>query len=163
MYSHFSFHWLCRCVHCLYTDSETHFKVVVVSETFEGMPLLKVCRVQKFLSPPPPRLDSYFLQHVKAVSNHKLEVGNTWELDYKATCEPDFIVKICTRVVFFVIVFQRHLEISLWLLKLQVTQYKYMYVNIYHAMKGLLRTFRITMVMRFSSALLRLMEGLGAH
>ena len=32
--------------HCLYTDSEKHFKVVVESETFEGMPLLKVCRVQ---------------------------------------------------------------------------------------------------------------------
>ena len=31
--------------HCLYTDSEKHFKVVVVSEMFEGMPLLKVCRV----------------------------------------------------------------------------------------------------------------------
>ena len=33
-------------LHYLYTDSETHFKVVVVSETFEGMPLLKVCREQ---------------------------------------------------------------------------------------------------------------------
>ena len=42
MYSHFFFQWRCRYVHCLYTDSETHFKVLVVSGTSEGTPLLKV-------------------------------------------------------------------------------------------------------------------------
>ena len=46
LYSHCFFRWLCHYHHYLYTDSETHFKVVVVSETFEGMPLLKVCREQ---------------------------------------------------------------------------------------------------------------------
>ena len=46
MYSHCFFCWPCHYLHYLYTDSETHFKVVVVSETFEGMPLLKVCREQ---------------------------------------------------------------------------------------------------------------------
>ena len=48
LYSHCFFHWPSSSsyLHYLYTDSETHFKVVVVSETFEGMPLLKVCREQ---------------------------------------------------------------------------------------------------------------------
>ena len=70
---------------------------------------LKECRywkyveyktVASFLSL--PRLNSDFLQqHVKAVSNHKLEVWNTWEQDYKAACEPDFIVKIIIYMSFF--------------------------------------------------------------
>ena len=48
MYSHCFFHWPCCYLHYLYTDSETHFKVVVVSETFEGMSLLKVCTCREW-------------------------------------------------------------------------------------------------------------------
>ena len=56
MYSHCFFHWLCHYLHYLYTDSETHVKVVVVSETFEGIPLLEVCREQNHCLIPIPFL-----------------------------------------------------------------------------------------------------------
>ena len=61
MYSHFFFQWPCHYVHFLYTDSETHFKVVVMSEMFEGMPLLKVCRVQNHCLILRPRFQFWLL------------------------------------------------------------------------------------------------------
>ena len=75
-----------------------------MSETFEGMPLLKVCRVQNsglVPKPPPPQLR--FLTTACESCKQSQTGGVEYYKDYKAPCEPDLIVKIIIYMSFFLL------------------------------------------------------------